>query len=304
MSATADQAAGAVPSVGGPSPIHVNRRTRRGRPALAVVVGLVIVLGPLASSFIARLFVSRHGTLLFAYGVVQRPSSAHILGTDGQGRDMLASLVYGVVPTFEIGLLAGFVAVVIGTVLGVVSGYLGGVGDSLVRGISDVMLGIPPLAILVIVAALWGSLSVTWLAVAIALLSWPLPARATRAQILSLREGGWVTVSRLSNRSAIAIMFLEILPNMLPYVMATFVGLVSGCLLNAIGLELLGLGPAGVYDLGSMLQSALTFGAISEGVWWWWAPPTVLLVLLFLGLFLLSLSVDRISNPRLAGRRV
>jgi peptide/nickel transport system permease protein len=304
MSATAERASGALPSVGGPSQTQAQRRTRRARPTLALIVGLLLVLGPLVASFIARLFVSRHGTLLFAYNVVQKPSSAHILGTDAQGRDIFASIVYGLVPTFEIGLLAGFVAVVIGTMLGVVSGYLGGVGDSAVRGVCDVMLGIPPLAILVIVAALWGSLSVAWLGVAIALLSWPLPARATRAQILSLREGGWVTMNRLSNRSAIAIMFLEILPNMLPYVMATFVGLVSGCLLNAIGLELLGLGPVGVTTLGSMLQSALTFGALSEGIWWWWAPPTVLLVLLFLGLFLLSLSVDRISNPRLAGGRV
>ena len=110
-------------------------------------------------------------------------------------------------------------------------------------------------------------------------------------------------MSRLSNRSSFSIMFFEILPNMLPYVMATFVGLVSGGLLTAIGLELLGLGPIGVVDLGAMIQAAINYGAISQGIWWWWAPPAILLVFLFVGLFLISLTVDRISNPRLAAAR-
>ncbi|NUR76544.1 MAG: ABC transporter permease [Thermoleophilia bacterium] len=301
MSSTVEQAAAAVPAVGIVPPAP----EARGRvlPTFSFAVGVLLVLGPLVASFVARIFVSRHGTLLFAYQGVLKPSSTHVLGTDAQGRDVLASIVYGIVPTFEIGLLAGLVGVCVGTVLGVVSGYFGGLVDSAIRGVADVMLGIPPFALLVVIAALWGSLSVIWLGVAIALLSWPLPARAIRAQILSLREQGFVVMSRLSNRNAASIMFLEILPNMLPYVTATFVGLVSGGLLTAIGLELLGLGPVGIITLGSMLQSALTFGAISQGIWWWWAAPTVLLVLLFLGLFLLSLSVDRISNPRLAGTR-
>jgi peptide/nickel transport system permease protein len=90
---------------------------------------------------------------------------------------------------------------------------------------------------------------------------------------------------------------------MLPYVMSTFVGLVSQALLTAIGIELLGLGPVGVTDLGTTLGSAITYGAVSQGLWWWWVPPAAVLVLLFLGLFTISLTVDRISNPRLGGLR-
>jgi peptide/nickel transport system permease protein len=265
--------------------------------------GLLLTLGPLAASLVARLFVSRHDLVLFAFSTGLEPSSAHPLGTDGQGRDLFASVVYGVLPTFEVGLLAGLVGVAIGTVLGVVAGYQRGVADSAIRLLSDVMLGIPPFAVLVVIAALFGTLPVVWLGLAIAFLSWPLPARAIRSQVLSLREQGFVVMNRLSNRGSFAIMFLEILPNMLPYVMATFVGLVSSGLLIAIGLELLGLGPIGVTTLGATIQSALNYGAISQGLWWWWAPPTVLLVMLFLGLFLISLTVDRISNPRLAKLR-
>jgi peptide/nickel transport system permease protein len=300
MSAAVDEVT-ADPAVG--SPLPPGGSTGRLPVGITLGAGLVLALGPLVAGLIGRLFVSHKDTLLFAYGTVLHPSSGHVLGTDGQGRDIFAVVVYGIVPTFEIGLLAGVVGVVIGTALGVAAGYLGGAVDGAVRTVSDLMLGIPAFALLVVIAALFGTLSVGWLGIAIALLSWPLPARAFRSQILSLREQGFVVMSRLSNRSSFSIMFAEILPNMLPYVMATFVGLVSGGLLTAIGLELIGLGPIGVVDLGATLQSALNYGAISQGIWWWWAPPTVLLVMLFLGLFLISLSVDRISNPRLGGSR-
>jgi len=301
MNATAETAS-AVASAAGLG-LQSPRSNSRGRLGLGLACGVLLALGPLVASWIARPFVSHHQVLLFAYDVTLRPSSAHLLGTDGQGRDVVATLVYGITPTLEIGLLAGVIGVIIGTVVGVVAGYMGGSVDAIIRTFSDVMLCIPAFALLVIIAALFGTLSVTWLGIAIALLSWPLPARAIRSQILSLREQNFVVMSKLSNRSGLSIMFLEILPNMLPYVMATFVGLVSFGLLTAIGLELLGLGPIGVVDLGSMIQSALTYGALSQGLWWWWAPPAILLVCLFLGLFFLSLTVDRISNPRLAGGR-
>ena len=300
MSAVADRAPAPLPGVGVSQPRTATRRLRLG---VTLGIGLMLALGPLVASLVARPFFSHSDLNLFAYTTVVKPSSAHLLGTDGQGRDVLASMVYGIVPTFEIGLLAGLVGVVVGTVLGVVAGYLGGIVDSAIRLVADLMLGIPAFAMLVVIAALFGTLSVTWLGIAIALLSWPLPARAIRSQILSLREQGFVVMNRLSNRSSFSIMFLEIVPNMLPYVMSTFVGLVSGGLLTAIGLELVGLGPVGVTDLGTVLQAAITYGAISQGLWWWWAPPAVLLVMLFLGLFLVSLTVDRISNPRLAGAR-
>jgi peptide/nickel transport system permease protein len=117
--------------------------------------------------------------------------------------------------------------------------------------------------------------------------------------VLTLREQPFIVMSRLSNRSGIGIMFGEILPNVLTLVTATLVGAISGALLVAIGLQLLGLGPAGVPTLGLTLQTAISGGALSQGLWWWWSAPTVLLILLFLGLFVTSLVVDEIANPRL-----
>jgi peptide/nickel transport system permease protein len=282
---------------------------RRGRGALlrmlrspSLVAGLLLALGPLAAALVAQHFIDRSGLGIFSTDPRLHPSASHLLGTDGSGRDLLTSMVYGLPPTLEIGLIAGLVGVVVGTVLGILAGYLGGVADAVIRTVTDVLLGIPPFALLVVTAALVGTLSLRWLAVVIALFSWPLPARAMRSQILALREQGFVVMSRLSNRSAPAIMFFEILPNLFAYVSATFVGMVSSALLIAVGLQLLSLGPANVSTLGLTLQTALSNGALSEGLWWWWLPPTVALVMLFIGLFLISLAVDQIANPRV-GRR-
>jgi peptide/nickel transport system permease protein len=276
------------------------RRARlRVRWDARLVLGLLFLLGPLLASLVARLVVSRHGTEIFAYAPSLRPSADHLLGTDGSGRDVLAVMLYSTGPTLELVLLSGLVSTALGVTAGLVSGYLRGLPDTLTRGVSDVMLGIPPFAMLILIASVLGRMSLVEMALIIALFSWPLVARAVRSQVLSLREQPFVTISRLSNRSAPAIMAFELLPNLLAFVVATFVGAVSGALAIAIGVQLIGLGPIDTQTLGLALQNALSAGALSQGLWWWWLPPTLVLILFFVGLFLVSLAVDEIANPRL-----
>jgi peptide/nickel transport system permease protein len=276
------------------------RRARlRVRWDARLVLGLLFLLGPLLASLVARLAVSRHGTEIFAYAPSLRPSADHLLGTDGSGRDVLAVMLYSTGPTLELVLLSGLVSTALGVTAGLVSGYLRGLPDTLTRGVSDVMLGIPPFAMLILIASVLGRMSLVEMALIIALFSWPLVARAVRSQVLSLREQPFVTISRLSNRSAPAIMAFELLPNLLAFIVATFVGAVSGALAIAIGVQLIGLGPIDTQTLGLALQNALSAGALSQGLWWWWLPPTLVLIMFFVGLFLLSLVVDEIANPRL-----
>jgi peptide/nickel transport system permease protein len=263
------------------------------------VIGLAILLVLLGGSLLGRLFVGHERTEIFAFDTSARPSADHLLGTDGSGRDVLAVLVYSTAPTFQMVLVAGFVGTLIGTAAGLVSGYFRGAPDTIVRGISDIMLGIPAFSMLILVAAILGRLSLVGMGLVIALFTWPLVARAVRSQVLSLREQPFVTISRLSNRSSVAIMALELLPNMLTFITAMFVGAVSGALAIAIGLQLIGLGPVDTQTLGLALQQALASGALSQGLWWWWLPPAAVLILFFVGLFLVSLAVDEIGNPRL-----
>jgi peptide/nickel transport system permease protein len=95
------------------------------------------------------------------------------------------------------------------------------------------------------------------------------------------------------------LLFREVMPNLVPYIAASFVGAVSGAILAAVGLEALGLGPNDVHTLGTTIYWGEKFSAVLRGQYWWWGPPIVMIAIIFVGLFLLSAGLDRVANPRL-----
>lgn len=229
------------------------------------------------------------------------PSRDNLLGTEGFGRDMFTLMVIGIPNTFKIGLLAGGVGVLLGALIGLLAGYYRGILDTIFSSFADVMLVIPVLAILITVSAYVRVMTVVLMALIVGLLAWPLPARVIRAQTLSLRERLFVVVSKLSGQNDLEIIFIQILPNLTAYLAAAFVGAVSSGILASVGLEVLGLGPQNVPTIGRSLYHAFTYSAMFRGMWWWWAPPIVTLAIIFTGLFLMSISLDKYANPRLQG---
>src|SRR5262249_22872129 len=172
------------------------------------------------------------------------PSLNHLLGTDDQGRDLLAVLVAGLPLTLRIGFLAGSVGLAIGMLLGLLAGYVGGFVDEVIRTAVDILLTVPGLLVLIMVAAsIKAFISVNVMALVIASLAWMYPTRTIRSQILSLRERGYVQMARMSNMNALEIIVRELVPNLIPYLAASFVGSVAAAVLSSIGLEALGLGP-------------------------------------------------------------
>jgi peptide/nickel transport system permease protein len=99
-------------------------------------------------------------------------------------------------------------------------------------------------------------------------------------------------------------MFGEMMPNMLPYIAASYTGNVSAAILAATGLEVLGLGPTRIPTLGMTIYYAISAAAVLRGMWWWWGIPIVALIVVFSGLFLMTVGLDEIANPRLRGRRM
>lgn len=95
------------------------------------------------------------------------------------------------------------------------------------------------------------------------------------------------------------ILFREVMPNVAPYILASFVGTVSSAILATIGLEALGLGAQNEMTLGNTIYWAQPASAVLRGYWWWWAPPIVMIAMIFVGLFLTSVGFDRFANPRL-----
>jgi peptide/nickel transport system permease protein len=228
------------------------------------------------------------------------PSQAYPFGTDRQGRDLLAVMVTGTPLTLRIGFIAGIIGVGLGTVLAFVAAYYRGLVDTVIRGIADIGLTVPGLLVLIIIAvSIKGTLTVNQMAIVVASLAWLYPTRTIRAQVLSLRERGYVEVAQLSGMSGPGIIFVELLPNLLPYLAATLVNSVSAAILASIGLEVLGLGPIDAPTLGMTLYWVNFNAAMINGWWWWWLAPTVIILTVFLGLFFLTVGLDEIANPRL-----
>jgi peptide/nickel transport system permease protein len=229
-----------------------------------------------------------------------RPPSAQFpLGTDSQGRDLLAVMVSGIPLTLFIGLAAGFIGVAIGTVLAFAGAYYGGLLDALVRGLVDVGLTIPTFLVLIIVAiSIHSAMTVPQMSLVVAALAWLWPTRTIRAQVLSMRERAYVHVARLSGASNFRIIFLELMPNLLPYLAASLVAAVASSILASLGLEALGLGAVDSPTIGMTIYWVIFYGALLQGMWWWFLPPIIVVVMLFMGLFGLSAGLDEWANPR------
>jgi peptide/nickel transport system permease protein len=228
---------------------------------------------------------------------------AHVLGTENMGRDMMAQLIVGTPSSLRVGFIAASIGLGVGMILGSMAGYLGGKVDNVIRTITDSVVTIPSLAVLVVIAAYVRMQDTTVMALILALFAWPGPTRVVRAQVLTLRERGYVRMAVLSGASSIQIMFVEMLPNMLPWLAASFTGGISGAILAATGLEVLGLGPARVPSLGLIINQATGASALLRGMVWWWLPPILILMIIFTGFFLITIGLDEIANPRLRQAR-
>jgi peptide/nickel transport system permease protein len=260
----------------------------------------LIVIGLMALLWVVGYFMvdTSHANPLSA-PADQPPSRAYLLGTDSAGREILPAMIKGAPMTLEIGLIAGAVGLLVGTILGFSAGYFGGLVDSIIRTAADVALTVPALAVLVVIASVITQLlSPTIMAFIIASLAWMWPTRTIRSQVLTMRERAYVEVARLSGLNDFEIIFKELVPNLLPYLAASFVGAVASAVLAAIGLEALGLGPQSEPTLGMTIYWARYYAALPRGMWWWWAPPVVIIILLFIALFMVAAGLDQIANPR------
>ncbi len=224
---------------------------------------------------------------------------AHPLGTEKSGRDMLALMILGAPNSFMVGVVAAAVGMTVGIVLGFSAGFIGGKVDDVIRVFSDVTITIPALMVLIVIQSLLTQVELTTMALLIAMFAWPAPTRLIRSQVLTMRESGYVQMAKLSGSSTFSIMFREIMPNLIPYLFASFIGNATGAILAAVGLETLGLGPQRVPTLGGTIYYALNAAALLRNMWWWWGLPTVLLAFMFIGLLLVNLGFDEIANPRL-----
>ncbi len=273
-----------------------------------IIVSLVVLLGVLGRIFWDEDLALTGSSPLnlppvgFTYTTLRgelESSWEHPLGTENSGRDMLALMIIGAPNSMMIGIIAAAIGMGVGILLGFTAGFLGGWVDDLIRLASDVTVTIPSLMVLIVIQSVMDQITVRDMAILISLFTWPSPTRLIRAQVLSMRESGYVQMARISGSSTPSIMFLEMMPNLLPYLAASFIGNAAGAILAAIGLEALGLGPQRIPTLGGTIYFAIESSALLRGMWWWWGIPTLILAVIFIGLLLINLGLDEVANPRL-----
>jgi peptide/nickel transport system permease protein len=270
------------------------------RRNLALPIGLAM-LGVLAIFLIVgRFMVDLEESRPVSVQTLRPPSWELPFGSDRQGRNMFAVAVAGTPMTLQIGLMAGFIGVGFGAALAFVAAYYGGRIDNVIKGMVDTGLTIPGLMILITVAMnVRGGLGVTQMALVVASLAWLYPTRTIRSQLLTLRERGYIQIAQMSGMSGPEIIVREMLPNLLPYLVAALVNSTSAAILASIGLEVLGLGPFEAPTIGMTLYWVNYNAAIINGWWWWWVPPIVVIGTVFIGLFLVAIGLDEVANPRL-----
>jgi peptide/nickel transport system permease protein len=229
------------------------------------------------------------------------PSSAHILGCDVFGQDVLAQLVTGIRNSLMVGFLAGSIGLLIAFAVGGFSAYIGGLTDETVNTFTNVFLVLPVIPILIILSASLKERSLFTVAGFIGLIIWAGAARSLRSQVLSLKERDFVNLARISGKNTTGIIFKEIFPNMLSYVFISFCGMFGGAIMAEAGISLIGLGPTTVATLGNMLHWSIATQSIHIGVWWWFIPPGIVLISFTGALLAMGSVIDDVLNPKLRG---
>lgn len=267
-------------------------RNRKAALGLAIVViyAGVAILAPLLAGYEPLARVGRPH---------QPPSAEHWLGTTRMGRDVFSQLVWGTRNSLLVGLIAGSIVTLIGTVVGITAAYFGGWIDDLLNFATNVALVLPLLPLLLVLAAFLGQVSPAAIALIIGLTSWAWGARVTRSQAMVLKTRDYIQAAQMIGEPAWRMILVEMLPNLLSIICFNFIGSIIFTIITQATIEFLGLGNPLTLSWGTMLYNAQTASAITVGAWWEVAAPCLAIVVIGIGLSLMNFGVDEVSNPRL-----
>jgi peptide/nickel transport system permease protein len=231
--------------------------------------------------------------------VYHPPSSEYWFGTTTFGQDVFTQFILGLKASFLVGIIGGGIGTLIGVLVGFTAGYHGGMIDEFLNMLTNIVIVIPTMAILLIISVYLKVRGVLIESIFIGFTAWPWAARAIRAQTFSLRSRDFVDLARISGIKPLKIMFTEIAPNMMSYLLMTFILQFGGAILIAATLDFIGLGPTNAISLGLMMNLAVLWGALPLGMWWWFVPPGAAIAAIVGALYLTNVGLDEVFNPKL-----
>lgn len=274
-----------APTPGSPAATYTrpNRPVRAARllrkhPMVALEIAVVVMV--LAVSFLAPMLTlpdPNSGQLMDSLAPPLSPN--HLLGTDFQGRDILSRIVYGGRTSILISLGATVAALLIGLVLGMIAGYIRWLDAAIMR-LVDIQLSFPSLVLAIAIVAALGGAKIINVVIVLIVTGWVSYARVSRGMVLSLKESLYVEAARSIGVPSRRILIVDIMPNVLPTMIAMAVAQLSMFMIQEASLSYLGLGvPASTPTLGVMLQQGqqTLFTA-----WWPAILPAIAMALLVL----------------------
>ena len=258
--------------------------------ALLLSVAAPALLAPLVAPYDPWLQV----TAPFA-----RPSTAHPLGSNDAGQDLLSELIYGARASLLIGVLAAVLATVVGTTVGLVAGFFRGIADAVLMRCVDVLLALPFLPLMIVLGVYAGPGLFTEIAV-IGAVIWARTAREIRSQVLSLRERSSVAAARVMGARPGYLITRHLIPPVAPLVIPQLVRAANTAILLDASLSFLGLGDPGAKSWGMMLYHANARSAFLTDAWLWWVlPPGICIGAVVLAFALIGYGLEERARPRL-----
>jgi peptide/nickel transport system permease protein len=259
----------------------------------SLLAGLILVL--VALSF----FAPYPENAIYVVAPDMPPSWEYWLGTTSRGQEVFWQICAAIRNTLMFGLVVTGISRIIAVTVGLVSGYSGGRTDQMIMAVNDTLAALPNIPILLLIYFVMRD-KMSWPVVALvaALLGWTYDSRLIRSVALSLKRREFTRHAVFSGMRMRQILLKEHLPYVMPIVFFT----TMNNLIWAIGLEVtlavLGFSDVNRPTIGGMIYWANAHSAMVAGIWWWIAFPMLVVVVLFLGLFLLAISVNEYIDPR------
>jgi len=276
--------------------VEIVRAYFRSPPA---VIGLLLLLVVIAMAVSAGWLFPRDPLALAGRPLVWPFTNPRFpLGTDNSGRDIAAQIFYGARISLLIGGVATVIAVAIGIVIGAVSGYYGGWVDNVLMRVTEAFQTLPNFLLLLVLIAVFGS-TITTVIVAVGIVSWPAPARLTRAEFLSLRNREFVQAGRTLGLKDLKLIFGEILPNALPPVIVYASVVMAVSILLESALAFLRLSDPNVASWGNLIGLGRDVLRVQ---WYVSAIPGIAILVTVLAVSLVGQGLNDALNPRLKGR--
>ena len=240
------------------------------------VVGLIILVILMVMAVFAPVICP--GNPLFSVGQpIQPPGGEFLMGTDNMGRNVWAMVVWGSRVSMIFAFGAAGLSLVIGVVLGALSGYIGGVVDDAFSRFFEIFYIIPRTFLIILMVAVFGS-SITLMVIIVGVTSWPSNAKIMRAQVLTLKNRGYVQAAEVAGGGRLKILFKHIVPNGIGPVLSNSTLQMAQAVLTEASLSFLGLGDPNVASWGQILQAGQRH--ISSAPWLVIVPGLVIAVML------------------------